>query len=57
MEAFTEFYKIILRVHIDKLTKEKREYIMYAFKVQVQDICVSTLSFTERFNRNIKNCH
>ena len=51
MEAFTEFYEIILRVHIDKLTKEKREYIMYVYKVQ--DIHVSTLFFKEKFNRNI----
>ena len=51
MEAFTEFYEIILRVHIGKLPKEKREYIMYVFKVQ--DMRVSTLFFKEKFNRNI----
>ena len=40
METFSEFYEIILGVHIDKLTKEKREYIMYVFKVQ--DPCINT---------------
>ena len=51
MEALTEFYEIILRVHIDKLTKEKREYIMYMSKVQ--DMHASTLFFKEKFNKNI----
>jgi hypothetical protein len=28
MEAFTEFHEVILRVQVDKLIKDKREYIM-----------------------------
>jgi hypothetical protein len=33
MEAFTEFHEDILRVQVDKLIKDKREYIMSKYKI------------------------
>ena len=52
LEAFSTFQEDLIMVQVDKLTKDKEEYIMYVFFIAHAAFVCGPI-FKDKFSRNI----